>query len=83
MNTKLTITLEKEVIEKTKKYAAKTGNSLSKMVESYFRSILDEKDSALSINSKKVKKLKGIIKMDGEYDYKKIIEEGLHQKYGK
>ena len=36
MNTKLTLTLEKEVIEKAKKYASENGRSLSEMVENYW-----------------------------------------------
>jgi hypothetical protein len=37
MNTKLTLTLEKDVIEKAKEYAAKQGQSLSSLVENYFK----------------------------------------------
>ena len=37
MNTKLTLSLEKEIIEQAKVYAKGTGRSLSQMVESYFR----------------------------------------------
>jgi hypothetical protein len=36
MNTKLTLTLEKEVIEIAKKYAKEKGQSLSEIVENYF-----------------------------------------------
>ena len=37
MNTKLTLTLEKEVIEKAKEFAARQGQSLSSLVENYFK----------------------------------------------
>lgn len=83
MNTKLTITLEKEVIEKTKEYAARTGKSLSKMVENYFRSLLDEKDNSATLSSSKVMKLKGIIKADNDLDYKEVIQQGIYEKYAK
>ena len=79
MITKLTLTIEEEVIEKTKKYAASTGNSLSKMVESYFRSIIDEEYK--TPKSKKLQKLKGIIPDDGNMNYKKVLQEGLTEKY--
>lgn len=82
MNTKLTITLEKEVIEKTKEYAARAGNSLSKMVENYFRSILDEKDNS-NLPSNRVKKLRGIIKHNDDLDYKEMIQEGIYKKHAK
>lgn len=37
MNTKLTLTIEKEVIEIAKEYAKEKGLSLSEMVENYFK----------------------------------------------
>ena len=37
MNTKLTLTIEKEVIEIAKEYAKEKGQSLSEMVENYFK----------------------------------------------
>ena len=37
MNTKLTLTLEKDVIEKAKEYAARQGQSLSSLVGNYFK----------------------------------------------
>jgi hypothetical protein len=39
MNTKLTLKLDQEVIERTKRYAERRGVSLSEMVESYFMGI--------------------------------------------
>jgi predicted HicB family RNase H-like nuclease len=39
LNTKLTITIEKEVIEIAKVYAKEKGQSLSEMVENYFKFI--------------------------------------------
>lgn len=79
MITKLTLTIEEEVIEKTKKYAASTGNSLSKLVENYFRSLIN--DESKTPQSKKLQKLKGIIPDDGNVDYKKTFEKGLTKKY--
>ena len=35
MTTKLTILVEEETIKKAKKYASKTGQSVSKMIENY------------------------------------------------
>lgn len=39
MNTKLTLKLDAEVIDRTKRYARERGVSLSGMVESYFRGV--------------------------------------------
>lgn len=79
MITKLTLTIEDDVIEKTKKYAASTGSSLSKMVENYFRSLIDEESK--TPKSKRLQKLKGIIPNDGNVDYKDILKDGLTEKY--
>jgi len=83
MNTKLTLTLKKEIIEQAKKYAAEKGRSLSEMVENYFKYLtelkLEEKSDTLS---PRVKKLRGIVKVKPGFDYKKILEEERIKKYG-
>ncbi len=83
MNTKLTLTIEKEVIEIAKKYAREKGQSLSEMVENYFKFVTTDrmqiKENKLS---PKVRKLRGIIKVDEDFDYKKILTEELSRKYG-
>ena len=47
MNTKLTLTIEKEVIEIAKEYAKEKGQSLSEMVENYFKFV--------TVNRRKIK----------------------------
>ena len=42
METKLTLKLDKAVIQSVKKYAHKNNKSLSKLVESYFRNLVSE-----------------------------------------
>ncbi|MEM7660505.1 MAG: DUF6364 family protein, partial [Bacteroidota bacterium] len=44
MNTKLTLTIEKSVIEKAKAYAKKSGRSLSDLIESYLLRLVSESD---------------------------------------
>lgn len=83
MNTKLTLTIEKEVIETAKEYAKEKGLSLSEMVENYFKLItVDRKKIQEKQLSPKVRKLRGIIKTDKEIDYKQILTEELSTKYG-
>lgn len=49
MNTKLTLTIEKEVIDIAKEYAKEKGQSLSEMVENYFKFVtVDRKKSKKS-----------------------------------
>lgn len=83
MNTKLTLTIEKEVIEIAKEYAKEKGQSLSEMVENYFKLVtvkrrkIEEKQL-----SPKIRKLRGIIKIEKNFDYKQIVTEELSKKYG-
>ncbi|HUH73844.1 MAG TPA: DUF6364 family protein [Chitinophagales bacterium] len=83
MNTKLTLTIEKEVIETAKEYAKEKGQSLSEMVENYFKLVTVEKRN-LNKNqlSPKVRRLRGIIKSEENIDYKEILTEELSKKYG-
>ncbi len=83
MNTKLTLTIEKEVIEIAKEYAKEKGQSLSGMVENYFKILTSKKRK---VNEKelspKVRKLRGIIKTESNINYKEILTEELSKKYG-
>lgn len=82
MNTKLTLTIEKEVIEEAKEYAKAKGQSLSDLVENYFKLITKDKRKVKSNQlSPRVKRLRGILKVDKDYDYKKTLEEELSKKY--
>lgn len=82
MNTKLTLTLEKEVIEVAKKYAKQKGQSLSGLVENYFKLLTKEVETERAELSPKVKSLRGILKVDKSFDYKKILEEEILNKHG-
>jgi ribosome-binding protein aMBF1 (putative translation factor) len=83
MNTKLTLTIEKEVIEVAKKYAKEKGQSLSDLVENYFKLVTNNRNKVSEEElSYKVKKLRGIIKIDNDFDYKKVLTEELSKKYG-
>lgn len=83
MNTKLTLTIEKEVIEIAKVYAKDKGQSLSEMVENYFKIVTSGKRKVSEKQlSPKVRKLRGIIKAENNVDYKEILTEELSKKYG-
>jgi ribosome-binding protein aMBF1 (putative translation factor) len=83
MNTKLTLTIEKEVIEIAKVYAKDKGQSLSEMVENYFKIVTSGRRKVSEKQlSPKVRKLRGIIKAEGNVDYKEILTEELSKKYG-
>lgn len=83
MNTKLTLTLEKEVIDGAKKYAKEKGQSLSEMVENYFKFVTVSRQKVKEKQlSPRVRKLRGIIKTTDNFDYKQILTEELSKKYG-
>jgi hypothetical protein len=86
MNTKLTLSLEKTVIENAKIYAKGTGRSLSEMVENYFKSLVAKSDNDNIENEDEIdpslKKLIGIIELPPDFDIKKARDEHYKEKYG-
>lgn len=80
MVTKLTLTMEGWVIDSAKKYARKKGKSLSDIVENYLKSISTQ-ETATEDLSPKVARLKGVIKLPEDFDYKKEIGNALVKKY--
>jgi hypothetical protein len=90
MNTKLTLSLDKDIIEQAKIYAKNNNRSLSDMVENYFKTLTPWTESKrykeLMNSEDKVEspmeKYRGILKDDGNYDYKKIIQEEIIKKHG-
>lgn len=84
MNTKLTLTIEKEVIQVAKQYAKEKGQSLSDLVENYFKLITNDRRPLKPKDlSPRIKRLRGIIKADKKLDYKEILTKELLKKYGK
>lgn len=83
MSKKLTLTLEKEVIAMAKDFAKDQGQSLSELVENYFKLLTKNQEPLDTIElSPKVKSLKGILKVDNDFDYKKVLEEEILKKHG-
>ena len=82
MTTKLTLTIEEKVVSSAKKYARKRGKSLSGLVENYLKSV-SRKEQDQTILTPKVSRLKGVIKLPENYNYKKEIGNELAKKYKK
>jgi len=82
MTTKLTLTIEDQVIDSAKEYARKKGESLSGIVENYLKSITAREEPNLVI-SDKVKKMMGVISLPDDFDYKKEIGSAIAQKYNR
>ncbi|MEN8121352.1 MAG: DUF6364 family protein [Bacteroidota bacterium] len=82
MDTKLTLRLNDNVIERAKLYARNHKISLSKMIESYLDSLTREKDKERKISiTPLVESLSGIIDLPADFDYKKEYGDYLTEKY--
>ena len=82
MNTKLTLTIEKEIIKRAKNYAKKKNRSLSDIIENYLKTLTKEDQKQKENNlSPIVKSLKGSFKMAKDLDYKKELQKRLEKKY--
>ncbi len=71
MKVKLTLKLNKSVIDHAKSYAKKTNQSLSFLVEKYFTLISEKNSSDHEDISPVVQELSGIIDLPDDFDYKK------------
>ena len=82
MNTKLTLTIEREIIERAKIYAKEKNRSLSDIIENYLKILTREERKQKSAKlSPVVKSLKGSFKMPKNMDYKKELGNRLEEKY--
>lgn len=80
MDTKLTLNVDKAVIERAKEYARSQKISLSRLIESYLDSLTSQKSKDIEITPL-VKSLSGVIKLDKDFDYKEAYTDHLMEKY--
>ncbi|MBP8793132.1 MAG: hypothetical protein KBE41_04770 [Lutibacter sp.] len=82
MNTKLTLTIEREIIERAKNYAKEKNRSLSDLIENYLKTLTKEENADKPEKlSPVVESLKGSFKMPKNMDYKKELRNRLEEKY--
>lgn len=81
MDTKLTLKLDQEIIEKAKHYASEKKISLSRIVENYLNSLTSDKENNDIQISPFVKSLSSGIEIPADYDYKKDRADYLEHKY--
>jgi len=79
MTTKLTLTVEKSVIEKAKSYAKNTGRSLSDLVESYLEQIVESNNDQKI--SPSLKKIIGSVKLPKNFDEDKELRTYFEEKH--
>ncbi|MBN2657192.1 MAG: hypothetical protein JXR86_09045 [Spirochaetales bacterium] len=81
MNRKLTLSLNDAVIKKAKKYAESNQESLSHLVENYFRYITDEVKETPPEYAPEVMELLGSISVPEEIDVEEVKRSYLEEKY--
>lgn len=81
MDTKLTLKLDKEVIEKAKKYASDKKLSLSRIVEFYFQSLTTENKTDDFEISPFVKSISTGTSLPKDLDHKKEYADYLMEKH--
>ncbi len=79
MNTKLTLSLKKSIIERAKKYAKKNNQSLSQVIESYLDKITSNNPE---FGDKELDSIRGIITLPKDFDLSKEINSIRVQKHG-
>ena len=80
MNTKLTLSLDDEIIIKAKAYAKANGKSLSQLIENYLSFLVKESNQIVSEPSVAYQ-LKGVFKDHDLGDYKTELAKALAKKY--
>lgn len=80
METKLTLSMDKEVIEEAKKYARKKNTSLSKLIKTYLQNITRNKNEKDMEITPLVKSLSGILS-EKNANHKKAYSDYLERKY--
>jgi hypothetical protein len=80
MDAKLTLNLDKKVIDKAKKYARSHKISLSRLIESYLLSLISKQNKEIEI-SPLVESLSGVIELGKDYDHKEGYTDYLIEKY--
>ena len=80
MTTKLTLTVEKTIIEKAKSYAKRTGRSLSELIEKYLESLTNDEKNDNQL-SPKLRKIVGAVKLPKNFDEEKELRSYLEKKH--
>ena len=80
MDKKLTLSLDERVIERAKVYAQDHKISLSRLIESYLSSLIENKPEEITITPL-VESLSGLVNIPDEFDYKNDYTDYLLEKY--
>lgn len=79
MNTKLTLSLNKSIIERAKKYAKSNNQSLSQIIESYLEKVTSESPE---LGDPELDSIRGIIKLPKDFNVKEESRKLRSNKHG-
>ena len=79
MTTKLTLTVEKSVIERAKSYAKSTDRSLSEIIENYLDTITQTNSNEKL--TPKLKKIVGSVKLPKDFNEEKELRSYFENKH--
>jgi uncharacterized protein (DUF3820 family) len=79
MSTKLTLNLEKSILDKAKQYAKQKGRSLSDLIENYLETITKEQEQIEP--SDKLKRLKGSVQLPSDFNEEKELRATFEEKH--
>ncbi len=81
MNTKLTLTVQKDVIKRAKEYAKSKNRSLSDLVQNYLMALTESAKAAVNKIDQDISTLQGSFRVPADSDYKKELQERREKKY--
>lgn len=79
MTSKLTLTVEKSIIERAKSYAKNTGRSLSELIENYLDNIT--KDSNETELSPKLKRIVGAVHLPKDFNEETELRNAMENRH--
>jgi hypothetical protein len=83
MNTKLTLSIDKDVISAAKEYAHTSGRSLSELIEAFLKSIVAHPPRGEQVISTNIRSLMGSFPVKGAFDYKESLRIALEEKHNR
>jgi len=83
MLTKLTLTIDQEVVKQAKNYAHIKNRSISRIVEEYLKNLALKKEASISLNDLHAPITESISGMfqDNGGSYKEMLTEALEEKF--
>lgn len=78
MQTKLTLSIDRQIIERAKEYAKRSNRSLSDIIETYLQKITDQSPDEID---HELSQIVGVIDLPADFDDKKEIRNILNDKY--